>query len=70
MDDIINQIDGKVQIIFEKTDGDRTYRDAIWMSQEEYNVTTTDAISAIKQERFDGWLAIVNALPTEEPTPQ
>ena len=73
MDDIINQIDGQVQIIFEKTQDNQTYRDAIWMTQEEYDVTeqatidTTEqtVIDAIKQERFDNWLAVVNALPTE-----
>ena len=60
MDDIINQIDGQVQIIFEKTDGSQTFRDAIWMTQAEYDATSADAINAIKQERFDNWLAVVN----------
>ena len=65
MDDIINQIDGQVQIIFEKTQDNQTYRDAIWMTQEEYDVTEQATIDTIKQERFDNWLAVVNALPTE-----
>lgn len=69
MEDIINQIDGKVQVIFEKSDGERTFRDAIWMSQSDYDATSPETIESIKQERFDNWLAIVNALPTEEPTP-
>ena len=64
MDDIINQIDGKVQIIFEKTQDNQTYRDAIWMTQEEYDATSSTDIDAIKQQRFDNWLAIVNAPPT------
>jgi hypothetical protein len=65
MEDIINQIDGKVQVIFEKSDGERTFRDAIWMAQSDYDATSPETIESIKQERFDNWLAIVNALPTE-----
>jgi len=65
MSDIINQIDGQVQIIFEKTSGNQTFRDALWMSQSDYDATSADTIEAVKQQRFDDWLAIVNALPTE-----
>jgi hypothetical protein len=65
MEDIINQIDGKVQVIFEKSDSGRTFRDALWMTQEEYAATPAATIDAMKQERFDNWLAIVNAAPTE-----
>jgi hypothetical protein len=65
MDDIINQIDGQVQIIFERTQDNQTYRDAIWMTQEEYDMTEQATIDTIKQERFDNWLAIVNATPIE-----
>jgi len=67
MEDIINQIDGQVQVIFEKTTVDQTYRDALWMSQAEYDSTSSEVIESMKQQRFDNWLAIVNALPTEEP---
>ncbi len=67
MEDIINQIDGKVQVIFEKSDGGRTFRDALWMTQQEYDATLDSTIDAMKQERFDNWLVIVNAVPTEEP---
>jgi hypothetical protein len=65
MEDIINQIDGKVQIIFEKSQDDQTYRDALWMTQEEYDATPNETIESMKQERFDNWLAIINAPPTE-----
>lgn len=65
MEDIINKIDGKVQIIFEKTKDNQTYRDAIWMTQEQYDATDQTAIDIIKQERFDNWLSIINAPPTE-----
>jgi hypothetical protein len=67
MEDIINRIDGQVQVIFEKTDGNQTYRDAIWMSEEEYANTDSSTIDSIKQGRYDNWLAIINALPTEAP---
>ena len=69
MTDIINQIDGKVQVIFEKGDSNQQFRDAIWMTQEEYDSTAIEAIEAIKQERYDNWLAIINAMPTEEIDP-
>jgi hypothetical protein len=65
MEDIINKIDGQVQVIFEKTKDDQTYRDALWMSEAVYDATPSETIESMKQERFDNWLAIVNALPTE-----
>jgi len=67
MEDIINKIDGQVQIIFEKGEDTKLYRDAIWMTQEEYDSTSATAIDTIKQERYDNWLAIINAMPTESP---
>ena len=66
MADIINEIDGKVQVIFEKGESTQIYRDAIWMTQSEYESTSSEAIDMIKQERYDNWLAVVNSLPTEE----
>jgi hypothetical protein len=67
MADIINEIDGKVQVIFEKGEGTRIYRDAIWMTQSEYDSTSSESIDMIKQERYDNWLIVVNSLPTAEP---
>ena len=66
MEDIINQIDGKVQVIFKKSDGDRTYTDALWFSQEEYSMLTQEEILAMQDQRFSNWLAAINAPPTEE----
>jgi hypothetical protein len=68
MTDIINQINGQVQVIFEKGQGSQTYRDAIWMTQNEYDSTSTETLESIKQQRYDNWLAVVNAMPTEEVT--
>lgn len=61
VEDIVNQIDGQVQIIFEKSDSttNQTFRDALWMTQEEYDASSAERINALKQERFDNWLAIV-----------
>ncbi len=66
MEDIINQVDGKVQVIYEKTDGTSVYRDALWFTQEEYDATTPEQISTMQQERYDNWLAVISAMPTEE----
>ena len=66
MEDIINRQDGKVQVIFERTDGERSYRDALWFSEEEYVATTPDQITAMQEERYNNWLTIINAMPTEE----
>ena len=67
MEDIINRIDGQVQVIFEKGEGTQIYRDAIWMTEAEYANTDSTTLDAIKQERYDNWLAIINAMPTEDP---
>ena len=67
MEDIINKIDGQVQIIFEKGEESQIYRDAIWMTQDEYDSTSSETIESIKQQRYDNWLSIINAMPTESP---
>jgi len=66
MEDIINTIDNKVQIIFERTSTtNMTFRDAVWFTQEEYNALTPENILTLQQERFDNWEALVNSPPTE-----
>ena len=72
MEDIINQIDGKVQVIFEKIDDlNVSYRDMLWFTQEVYDTLTQAEIDAMKQERFDNWVNlradwVINP-PVEEP---
>lgn len=61
MIDTVNQIDGQVQVIFEFGEGAETYRDALWMTQEQYNATSAEAIEAMKNERYANWLAIIHA---------
>jgi hypothetical protein len=67
MEDIINTIDKKIQIIFERTSTNgMTFRDALWFSQAEYDALTPENILTLQQERFDNWEAITNSPPTEE----
>ena len=70
MEDIINQIEGQVQIIFEKSDStvNQTFRDALWMTQAEYDASSIDTINALKQERFDNWLAIITNMMNQSAT--
>ena len=70
MEDIINQIEGQVQIIFEKSDStvNQTFRDALWMTQAEYDVSSIDTINALKQERFDNWLAVITNMIDQSTT--
>jgi hypothetical protein len=66
MEDIINTIDNKVQIIFERTSiTNMTFRDALWFTQAEYDALTPENILTLQQERFDNWEALVNSPPTE-----
>lgn len=65
MEDIINNVDGKVQVIFEKTDGTNTFRDALWFSEQEYAALTKKQIADMQQERYNNWYAIISAMPTE-----
>ena len=72
MDDIINQIDGNVQVIFQITpDVGYPYRDALWFTQEVYDTLTQVEIDAMKQERFDNWVNLraewATNPPVEEP---
>lgn len=53
-----------INIDFEKTDGTYTLRDALWLP-DDHNLSN-DEIEAMKQERFDNWVAIITAPPVEE----
>ena len=67
VEDIVNQIDGQVQIIFERGEAPLTFRDAIWMSQTEYDSTPSETILAMQEERYSNWLAVVNPpTPSQE----
>lgn len=69
MADIINQKDGQVQIIFSKGEGVLTLTDAIWMTQAEYDNSTSETIEAIKDGRYNSWIAMVaSGEPPREPS--
>ena len=70
MADIINQIDGQVQIIFSKGEGILSLTDAIWMTQAEYDNSTNEAIEAIKDARYNGWMAMVASGESPQEPPQ
>jgi hypothetical protein len=52
-----------VRIEFEKMYGEIVFRDAITLPDD--HTMTEDEIEAMKQERFDNWVAIITAPPPE-----
>ena len=55
---------GIVQFRFQIGEAPFNYSDALVMTQEEYDALTSEQITAIQQERYNRWYAIVTA-PTE-----
>lgn len=41
------------------------FKDALIMPADQYNALTPDEIAALKQQRYDNWIAIINA-PAQE----
>jgi hypothetical protein len=67
MENIINQIDGQVQVIFERiSDQGLIFRDALWLSQQDYSNTTAEQILQLQEERYSNWLAVIAAPVVEE----
>ena len=59
---------GLVRIEFERTaPNGLVFRDAIVVSQAQYDSWTQEQIELIEQERYDAWWAIVNAPPVQFP---
>lgn len=54
-----------IKIDFEFDSPYGVFRDALHLPDD--HGMTDDQIQAMKQQRFDNWLAIVNAPPVEEP---
>lgn len=54
-----------IKIDFEFDSPYGVFRDALHLPDD--HKMTDDQIQAMKQQRFDNWLAIVNAPPVEEP---
>lgn len=71
MEDIINHINGKVQVIFERTSisgpsAGLRYRDTLWFTPEQYNALTREEIIALQDIRFNNWKEVVDAMPWED----
>lgn len=52
-----------VQIDFEITDGQYTLTDAIYLSDD--HTLTVEEIEAMKQQRFNNWIAVITAEPEQ-----
>jgi hypothetical protein len=70
MNKITQLPDGRVHIEFERTDGTYTLKDAIVVSQAQYDAMTPADIEAIEQKRWDEWIAIVTYVPPEPVPPE
>lgn len=54
-----------IKIDFEKTDGTYTFRDALHF--EDDHAFSEEEIEAMKQARFDNWVALITAPAPEAP---
>ena len=59
---------GTVRIIFEKEYEHGIFRDALYFSQEDYALLSEIEIEALKQQRYDNWVAIVAEM-SNQPAP-
>lgn len=50
---------------FEVTDGTYTLRDAICLTQAQWDATTPEQLEAMQQTRFANWLAAITAPPSD-----
>lgn len=55
-----------IQFRYEIGEAPYNYKDALVMTQEEYDALTPEQINTIQQERYDRWYAIVTAPPEPE----
>lgn len=58
-----------INIPFTKTDGVHKLRDALNLTQEEIDALGDAGIEAMKQQRFDNWMAFITA-PSPEVEPE
>jgi hypothetical protein len=61
--------DGRIADEFEMGNEPHVLKDALVMMPAEYEALTADEIAAMKQARYDNWIAIVTALPPVEEIP-
>lgn len=55
-----------INIPFTKTDGINNLRDALNLTQEEIDALGEAGLEAMKQQRFDNWVAYVTSPVSEE----
>jgi hypothetical protein len=55
-----------INIPFTKTDGANNLRDALNLTQEEIDALGEAGLEAMKQQRFDNWVATITSLVAEE----
>lgn len=59
--------DGRMADEFEIGTEPYVLKDALVMRPEDYALLTPDEIAAMKQSRYDNWIAIVTAPPVDAP---
>lgn len=59
--------DPLINIPFIKTDGAYTLRDALNLTQGEIDALGDAGLEAMKQERFDNWVAFITAPVPDQP---
>ena len=65
---IIYLEDGRISDQFQIGTDPYIFNDALVMMPEEYEKLTPDEIAAMKQARYDNWIAIVTAPPVKAPS--
>ena len=60
--------DGRIADEFEIGEEPHVLKDALVMRVSDYDSFTPEQIIAMKQARYDNWIAIVTAPPAEDPT--
>lgn len=60
-----------ITIDFEKEYNGLKYKDALVLTEEQFNAMTEQDIENLKQERFDNWVSIITAPPINpDPPPE
>jgi hypothetical protein len=62
----VNELNGQVQVIFEKGEDPYIYRDALYFTPEDYAALTEADIEAMQEARYQGWITHINT-PVEDP---
>jgi hypothetical protein len=65
---IVQLEEGRIADEFEMGEEPHVLKDALVMRPQDYEALTPDEIQAMKQRRYDNWIAIITA-PAVEETP-